>query len=389
MAAVISSAAWAQPVVPRNLPTDFVFHLDSVSSAGRFDDPATVDYWVITAPAGQRLELEVNRREVDFDPFVWVFSGTIGNQSHFLGGETESIDVRDTGYVASANNGVGPLGYFQTQDPRLAVDLPGTSTTYTVIVGSFLSGSQATGTFDRNDGGDGQYSYEIRARLSPILAPAIVARRLFYNSSTFDGNNLSPGAADDTAIATDKAPYVAASGPAGFSNYSSYSRGLNGIMIDFMRLPGAPSRNDFEFRVGNSSIPANWTAPADFHVSAVTLRRGAGLNGSDRVTIIFADNAIRNQWLQVRVLATPATGLTTPDVHYWGHQAGETGNEAGFTRVNTSDTARIGANFSGFASVPTSNPFDLNRDGRVNTQDYSYSQTTYTGFNSLVLLNLP
>ena len=55
---------------------------------------------------------------------------------------------------------------------------------------------------------------------------------------------------------------------------------------------------------GNNN-PAGWataTAPA-----SVTVRAGAGVDGSDRVTLLWANGAIVNQWLQVSVLATANT----------------------------------------------------------------------------------
>lgn len=384
-----SNSVSGQAIVARVLPTNFSSQSGTVPSQGTFDDAATVEFWTFTAPVGQRLTLEVDRVEQDFDPFVWIFAGAITNRSHFLAGQVQAIDNQDQGFVAAVDSGVGPLGFYGTFDPRVAIDLPPTATTFTVMVASFRSGSEAGGSFSLQDGGDGLYSYNLRARLSPILAPAVVGRAIFYNNSFFDGNNVAPTVSDDLAIATDKLAYRRGSGQATFANYTNYSRGINGIIIDLVSLPGTPTADDLEFRVGNNNSPTSWSGIPAFSVSTVTLRRGVGIQGSDRLTVVFADNTIRNQWLQVKVLATPRTGLASEDVHYWGHQAGEVGNETGLTRVNTADTSRIAANFTGFVSANVENRFDLNRDARVNTQDYSYSQSTYTGFTSLVLLNIP
>ena len=57
----------------------------------------------------------------------------------------------------------------------------------------------------------------------------------------------------------------------------------------------------------------------------ITVRPGAGQDGADRITLIWADNAIRNSWLQVTVLATDATGLAANDVFYFGNAVGESG----------------------------------------------------------------
>ena len=68
---------------------------------------------------------------------------------------------------------------------------------------------------------------------------------------------------------------------------------------------------------------------------------GAGLDGADRVTLIWADGAIRNRWLQVTVLATDNTGLAANDVFYLGNAVGESGNSPTDALVNATD--EIGA----------------------------------------------
>ena len=44
---------------------------------------------------------------------------------------------------------------------------------------------------------------------------------------------------------------------------------------------------------------------------------GAGVNGSDRITILWPDGTIRNTWLEVSVLPTFAMGLDRADVFLW------------------------------------------------------------------------
>src|SRR5207253_10192587 len=96
---------------------------------------------------------------------------------------------------------------------------------------------------------------------STLAANAVTARQVFYNNSKFDGNNPAANAADDLAIAIDKqalAPGVLATK----ANYTSYSRGLNGVMIDIERPADTLSLADFSFRVGNNNTPGTWNAPA-------------------------------------------------------------------------------------------------------------------------------
>lgn len=144
----------------------------------------------------------------------------------------------------------------------------------------------------------------------------MVARYLFYNNSSLDGNNPAANAADDAAI--DPALTALLPGQtATAANYSTFGQGLNGIMFDIAGLSGAPSAGDFLFRIGNDNNPAAWAvAPA---VSSVSLRSGAGVGFTDRVTLIWADNAIQNTWLQVTVLPTATTGLLSADVFYFGN----------------------------------------------------------------------
>ena len=70
----------------------------------------------------------------------------------------------------------------------------------------------------------------------------MAARHLFYNDSAFD--DASDGLTDDDAIATDPAlagdpeqvkSALLPGGPVSFKNYSNFSRGINGLMIDAER----------------------------------------------------------------------------------------------------------------------------------------------------------
>jgi hypothetical protein len=129
--------------------------------------------------------------------------------------------------------------------------------------------------------------------------PQVVSRQLFYNNSAWDGT-AGASSSDDLAIAADKSALLPG-GTATFANYSSYSRGLNGLMIDVAGLTSTSlSASDFAFKVGNDNNPggATWTsAPAP---TSISVRPGAGQGGSDRVTLIWADGAIQKQWLRRR-----------------------------------------------------------------------------------------
>ncbi len=141
-------------------------------------------------------------------------------------------------------------------------------------------------------------------------------------------------------------------------------------MIDVAGLadPDAITPEDFEFRVGNDDLPADWALLTAAAKAAV--RPGEGKDGSDRISIIWPDNAIQNQWLQVTVKATINTGLLSPDVHYWGNAIGESGNSTVDTFVNATDEIGARNNPHGrFTPAALEDQYDFNRDMLVNATD--------------------
>src|SRR5665213_3659667 len=91
--------------------------------------------------------------------------------------------------------------------------------------------------------------------------PTVLSRHVFYNNSSFDGNNPAANAADAGAIAWDKSPLLPGQ-TASFANYTSYSKGINGVMVDVSGLPATTlsAAADFSFKVGNSSAAGGWVA---------------------------------------------------------------------------------------------------------------------------------
>ncbi|HEY4313325.1 MAG TPA: CARDB domain-containing protein [Pirellulales bacterium] len=209
-----------------------------------------------------------------------------------------------------------------------------------------------------------------------IPAATILGRYVFYNDSYYDGNDPTANASDDGAIAIDKQALLPGQ-TATFANYTSYSKGINGIMIDVSNLENADalSAADFTFKLGNSNDPSTWTtAPAP---TAVILRQGAGANGSDRIELVWADGAIKDEWLQVTMLANANTGLARPDVFYFGNAVGDSGNSATDAAVNAGDS--LGARSHAAAGpVPITDQWDYNRDGAVNGADVTIAQQNGT-----------
>ena len=220
------------------------------------------------------------------------------------------------------------------------------------------------------------------------LDPRVLGRHVFYNNSKFDGNDPAADAADDAAIAPDKVALLPG-GTATFANYVSYSRGINGIIVDLLGLPVSTLEPaDFVLTYGNNGTPGGWTAAPN--PTAIAVRPGAGPHGSDRITLLWPDNSIPNDnWLQVTLRANAHTGLASADVFYFGCAIGETGNSTADAKVNSSDVTLIRLNYSGFGTVPIDNPYDFNRDGKVNSADVTLCRNHFSGFTPLPLIAAP
>jgi hypothetical protein len=90
----------------------------------------------------------------------------------------------------------------------------------------------------------------------------------------------------------------------------------------------------------------------------VLVRPGAG--GSDRITIIWADNAIQRTWLQVTVLANAHTGLTSSDVFYFGNLPGDANGDG---TVGVADYLTVKWQYGTTVPVPGSGAdFDCSGD---------------------------
>ncbi|MBN2475076.1 MAG: hypothetical protein JXB62_10740 [Pirellulales bacterium] len=196
--------------------------------------------------------------------------------------------------------------------------------------------------------------------------------------------------ADDQAIALDKRALLPGE-TASLANYTSYARGINGIMIDVadLRTNVTPTAEDFQFRVGNGNDPGTWT-PAPAPVSISTQPGGGGAAGLDRITILWDDHAIQGQWLQVTMLAANL-GLAEDDVFYFGNAVGDAGDSTGDAQVNATDMLLARNNPRTFLDpAPIDFPYDYNRDGRVNATDMLLARNNQTHFlNALKLITAP
>lgn len=266
---------------------------------------------------------------------------------------------------------------------------------FSFIDKSFFARPNSTGYNDSDVLGGATYYYRVRAvdaggdsaeiAAPPVTPHSVVAGRyVFYNNSLYDGRDPAANAADDEAVAPDKQALLPGQ-TATFTNYTSYSKGINGIMIDVAGLAGTPTAADFNLLVGSSGDLSTWAAaPAPL---SVTLRPGAGAGGSSRLEIIWADAAITDRWLQVTLKADSITGLLAPDVFYFGNAIGESGNSPSDAHVDAADEAGARNDPHSIMHPATiTNVHDYNRDGAVNAADQIIARNSAAVFNSGIAL---
>lgn len=237
----------------------------------------------------------------------------------------------------------------------------------------------------------------------------IVGRHVFYNNSFYDTastacNNTFNGGQpcnDNSAVAPNviallpgQAPIVPPLGTQGVnSNYSSYTKGINGIMVDVQyagcaALPAGPLTAPqiaatFEFVEGGRAVSNAFTGAVRVPTSA-TVAPHPTLANTDRITIIFADNSSTNsRWLRTRVLAGGAIdGLGAEDRFYFGLAKAEymsvSSTNALTNNVDQGDAQSHPRSFLNRAPIDYS--YDSNRDSLVNNVDQSEAQSNPTSF---------
>lgn len=351
------------------------FLVTATDAAGNVSPPADVP--TITedsqAPAGDIVDVSPDPR-----------STAVGIVTISFSEDVSGVNIAD---FMLTRNGVG------VDISSLAVTGSGTSYTLdlssvTALPGSYAFTLVAVGSEIQDAAGNALAADASDAWTMVLSTSTVVGRHIFYNNSYFD-NNPAVGRDDDNAIARDKQALLPGQ-TATFAHYTSYSRGLNGIMIDFDDLPGTPTTADFQFKVGNTTTPDAWTAGPQ---PTVAIRRDVGAALVDRVVLVWPDapnpGSISKQWLQVTVLANARTGLSTPDVFYFGNAVGDSGLGNTDTRayVNTVDFAGARDNpHTVLNRALIDDAFDFNRDSLVNILDLGIARDNST--NVLTALKL-
>ncbi len=227
---------------------------------------------------------------------------------------------------------------------------------------------------------------------STVLSGQVLGNRLFYNNSKYDNNGAGINSvSDNLAIASDKIGFTG-TGTATYNNVSAFSKGITGVMIDLqsgLGTHGSLALTDFTFKVSgtfsfgtyNNIASAAWsTGPTP---SGFSVLLGGGTGGSDRVEITWNTNDIKNKWLEVKLASGGNSGLTSPDIFFFGSAVGDSGqgNSASQITVNATDVTEQRNNISpAFGSVtPLWNPADYDKSGVVNASDGTVSSGN-TGF---------
>lgn len=205
------------------------------------------------------------------------------------------------------------------------------------------------------------------------VADSIVrGRNVFYNrsiSATFgDGSGNPINAIDSTKQALLPGQTTTA------ANYTNYSRGLNGVVIDIESPGNLAGITDASFQFASWSTFPDSTPNFLTINPAVTVSTfvGGGLNGTDRVKLEFPNNAIQNAWLRITMLADANTDLAANDVFYFGNARFDVTPSSPFPTqqvvINAFDVNSIRAR-QGQNSGLISNIYDVDRNGVVNAFD--------------------
>jgi hypothetical protein len=177
------------------------------------------------------------------------------------------------------------------------------------------------------------------------------------------------------------------------NNYTNYSRGLNGIVVD-LSSPGnlaAISSTSFQFATWSTFPDDTPNFLAITPLVTISTFAGGGLRGSDRVKIVFEDRAIENSWLRITVLANSSTGLSIDDVFYFGNARFDVTPSAAFPSVpvaiNVLDTNLVRSR-NGQNPGVVSNIFDVDRSGSTNVLDTNATRAG-NGVSSLRAFTAP
>ncbi len=294
-----------------------------------------------------------------------------------------SVDVAQAGSkieIETHTPGAGGSNVLNQLDPNIELFSPSNvllATGIDLIDGrneSIQMSAPIAGKYRVRVNGDNstQGEYYVRVKITNPTNPIVVNRQMFYGQSTNPAFNSTGNPIN--AIDTTKTALLPGETTTTINNYANYSRGLNGIVVDIANATNLSgiSPDSFQFATWNSFPDETPNFVTMNPAVAVTTFPGGGLNGSDRIKLVFPDQVIQDAWLRVTVLADANTGLTTNDTFYFGNARFDVTPISPFplqqVGVNIFDTNGVRAN-QGQNSGVISNAYDLDRNGVVNIFD--------------------
>ena len=203
-------------------------------------------------------------------------------------------------------------------------------------------------------------------RIRKLIETALVGLLLWFGLSAQAGASLVVDRHIAYSIGID--PTKTALLPGQTSSGANFTNALGGITELYIDIAGAPSLGgiglgDLDFRAGNSTDIASWSAPGT--APALSVLAGAGTGGADRLALSWIPGSVENTWLEITLAANATTGLATPDVFYFGHLLGDANYDGHVTPVDVLlINNALTSSGSSFPAGP-GNPLDINRDGFV------------------------
>ncbi len=201
------------------------------------------------------------------------------------------------------------------------------------------------------------------ADVGEAVEAEVVDRHVFYNGTVLDGGNADANEDDDNAIDGAIDFFLPGQSSSSGQTVTGYAGGITGVMIDVAGLAGTPDAGSFEVRVGDSGDPASWQngpAPAQ-----VAVRADQGVDGSDRVTLLWDDDQIGGTWMQLTILSDAnggSLGLAENDVSYLGNFSADASGDGA---VDVTDLAILAANWNS----TTGGSADFTKDNNVDVTD--------------------
>jgi hypothetical protein len=282
--------------------------------------------------------------------------------------------------LAASASGIGPLTYsWDVNDDGIFGDATGANPTLSWAQLQALGFDYEPASGDVSVKVDnGAHPPVVSSAALTVTFASVTGRRLFYNNSVWDDAGF--GFTNASAIAGDKTAYIPnGSNTSTFASMSSYTKGINGIMVEITGTTHTLTAADFTIKMSGQGIAANntpsaWAAAPSFSVTRVP---NTPTSGTDRYELVWADGAITERYLYVVVEGNDAlgdnntnTGLIASDYFFFGSKIGDVGTPEFYPNVDATDQVQVRDN-QGSTAPPTGvlNIFDFNRDALIDATD--------------------